>query len=55
MLSGRQLKIKRILHNIEAKEIAEYLGVSKTYISLMENEKRKIPTNLYKRWVKYLK
>lgn len=55
MLSGKELKIKRIVADIEAQEIARHLGVSKTYISLMEKGQRRISENTYSKWIEYLK
>jgi transcriptional regulator with XRE-family HTH domain len=54
MLSGKELKIKRIVLDIKANELAEMLGVSKSYISLMENNRRKIPLHIYERWIEIL-
>ncbi|MGG3987485.1 helix-turn-helix domain-containing protein [Bacillus smithii] len=54
MLSGKELKIKRIMLNIKAKEISEYLNVHKSYISKMENEKIPIPHHLYIKWIEFL-
>ncbi|MNG09946.1 helix-turn-helix protein [compost metagenome] len=50
-MSGLELKIKRITLNIQAKEIADRLEVSKAYISLMESGKRAIPNEIYKKWL----
>jgi transcriptional regulator with XRE-family HTH domain len=54
MLTGKELKIKRILVDIEAQEVAKYLGVSKTYISLMEKGSRRISVDTYVKWIRYL-
>lgn len=54
MLTGKELKIKRILIDVEAKEIASHIGISKTYISLMENGQRRIPESTYHKWIDYL-
>jgi len=54
MLSGKELKIKRIVLDIRANELAEMLGISKSYISLMENGGRKIPSHIYERWIEIL-
>jgi transcriptional regulator with XRE-family HTH domain len=51
---GMELKIKRIMLGIEARAIAQYLGVSKTYISLMESGKRRISDDLLHRWSEFL-
>jgi transcriptional regulator with XRE-family HTH domain len=51
---GLKLKVQRIVLGIEARSIAEHLGISKTYISLMENSKRRIPDDLLHRWSEYL-
>jgi len=54
MLSGKQLKIKRIMLDVEAKAIARQLGVSKSYISLMEKGERNIPEDKYIKWIEFL-
>lgn len=54
MCQGKVLKIKRVTLDIKAKDVAEYLGLSKTYISLMENGKEKIPSNTYAKWNHFL-
>lgn len=54
MLSGKQLKIKRIELDIKAQEIAEYLNIHKSYISKMEREVQNIPSKYYDRWVELL-
>jgi transcriptional regulator with XRE-family HTH domain len=54
MLSGKELKIKRIIADVEAKEVARYIGISKTYISLMEKGQRRIPEEIYDKWINYL-
>lgn len=54
MLSGKELKIKRIILDVEAQEIARHIGISKTYISLMEKGSRPINSNIYQKWINYL-
>ena len=54
MLSGTDLKIKRIKIGINACEIANELKVSKSYISMLEREKQSIPLLIYKKWYKIL-
>jgi transcriptional regulator with XRE-family HTH domain len=39
--SGKELKLKRIKNNISQKDFAEIIGISKTHLSFVENEKRK--------------
>lgn len=55
MKSGMELKIQRIIKNIKATDIAKHLGLSKSYISLMESGNRTIPNNTYEQWIKFLK
>jgi transcriptional regulator with XRE-family HTH domain len=54
VLSGKQLKIQRIIKDIQAMDIAKELNVSKTYISLMEKGERNIPLHIYSKWVDIL-
>jgi DNA-binding Xre family transcriptional regulator len=54
MLTGKELKIKRIIAEVEAKEIASHIGISKTNISLMEKGQRRIPEDIYGKWINYL-
>lgn len=39
MLTAEKLKFLRMLHNLTQKEVAEYLGVTRNYISQVENGK----------------
>ncbi|GIN22638.1 helix-turn-helix domain-containing protein [Siminovitchia fordii] len=54
MNKGKELKIKRVILDIKATEVAQYLGVSKSYISKMENNVQGIPQHIYDRWSEYL-
>jgi len=40
--------------DVEAKAIARQLGVSKSYISLMEKGERNIPEDKYIKWIEFL-
>jgi transcriptional regulator with XRE-family HTH domain len=55
LLSGTDLKIKRIKNGLKAMEIAEKLNVSKSYISHLERERQEIPLHIYKKWTEILK
>ncbi|PHA02971.1 hypothetical protein COE51_01120 [Bacillus pseudomycoides] len=52
--TGIELKIKRIELGLQAREIAEILDVSKSYISKMEREAQGIPEHIYDKWIKVL-
>ncbi len=54
MLSGRKLKNVRIYKEIAQKEIAKAVGVTKSYISMLENEKQAIPKDIYIDWVAFM-
>lgn len=54
MLNGKELKIKRIILDVKAIEIANALGVHKSYISNMEKGVRDIPIHRYEQWLSYL-
>jgi predicted transcriptional regulator len=54
MLKGIDLKVKRIMVGVQAKEIAEVLGVSKAFVTYMEKGTKKIPQDKYIKWVEYL-
>ena len=54
MRTGKQLKMKRIELDIKGKDIAMQLGVSTTYICLMEKGEKNIPSHIYGRWVELL-
>lgn len=55
MLTGKELKIKRIILDIKATEVAEYLNVHKSYISKLEREVQMIPEHIYSKWIEFLK
>jgi predicted transcriptional regulator len=54
MLKGIDLKVKRIMIGVQAKEIAEVLGVSKAFVTYMEKGTKKIPADKYIKWLEYL-
>lgn len=54
MLSGMELKSKRIMKGIKASEIARLLEVSNAFVTYMEQGERKIPQDKYIQWVNYL-
>lgn len=54
MLTGKELKLKRIELDIQAKDIAELLGVSKPFVTNMEKGIKKIPIDKYIKWSEYL-
>lgn len=54
MLKGIDLKVKRIMVGVQAKEIAEILGVSKAFVTYMEKGTKKIPQDKYIKWVEFL-
>lgn len=54
MLTGKELKIKRVILDIKATDIANALGVHRSYISNMEKGIREIPKRRYTQWVSYL-
>lgn len=39
MLSPEKMKFLRQLHNLSQKDVGDYMGVSKNYISMIENRK----------------
>lgn len=54
MLSGLELKIKRITLGIKASELSKVLGCSNAFITYMEKGERKIPEDKYILWTDYL-
>ena len=54
MLSGKELKMKRILLDVKAKDVAAYLNVDKSYISKLEKGVQMIPIHIYEHWVEFL-
>jgi transcriptional regulator with XRE-family HTH domain len=54
LLTGKELKIKRILLDIKAIEISQYLNIHKGYFSKLENEVQRIPAHVYEKWTEYL-
>jgi predicted transcriptional regulator len=54
MLSGLELKIKRITLGIKANELSKILGCSNAFITYMEKGERKIPEDKYILWTDYL-
>lgn len=54
MYTGRELKIRRVIMDMQAKDIAEMIGIHKSYISKMEKEVQRIPDYIYERWIEIL-
>lgn len=54
MLTGKELKLRRITLDIKAVEIAEHLNIHKSYISKMENGHQAIAQDKYKKWIEFL-
>lgn len=55
MLTSMDLKIERIKNQKTATELSEHLGVSNSYVCLMEQGKRTISTEIYEKWLLFLK
>jgi transcriptional regulator with XRE-family HTH domain len=55
VLTGLQLKIKRVEQRMKAQDLALKLNVTKSYISKLENEKQEIPLHIYQKWIQILK
>ncbi|WP_170211237.1 helix-turn-helix domain-containing protein [Robertmurraya siralis] len=53
-MSGKELKIKRVMLDIKAIEVAQYLHICKSYVSKMENGVQPIPSKIYDKWVLFL-
>lgn len=51
MLSVEKLKHLRLLQNLSQSNIANVLGVSKNYISMLENRKQNFSEDFYTRWL----
>ena len=51
MLSGRQLKQLRLQQDLSQQQVANFLGVSKNYISMLETEKRSYSEDFHDKWV----
>ena len=54
MYTGKQLKIKRIMLDINANEVADMIGIHKSYISKLEKEVQHIPKHIYAKWITIL-
>lgn len=50
-MKGIVLKVKRIEKGIKAIAVAKALGVSPSYVSYMENDKKPIPSELLPKWL----
>lgn len=47
MLDGQKMKHLRLLQNLTQSNIANLLGVSKNYISMLENRKQNFSEDFY--------
>lgn len=50
-ISGSSIKIFRKQQKLSQKDLADILGTSRSYISLLENDKRSLSRNIYKKLV----
>lgn len=51
MLDIEKLKHLRLVFNLSQDELAARLGVSKPYVSMIENRKQALSENSYQKWV----
>jgi transcriptional regulator with XRE-family HTH domain len=54
MLTAKEMKIKRIINEVTATSLADKLGISKSYVSLIEKGRREIPESLYSKWIEII-
>jgi transcriptional regulator with XRE-family HTH domain len=54
LLTGKELKLLRIKNDIKAVDVAKELKVTGAYISMMENGKKNIPEQVYRKWIKII-
>jgi len=51
MLSVEKIKFLRQLHGLTQQKVADALGCTKNYISMLENRKQEYSQDFAKRWV----
>lgn len=51
MLSAEKIKFLRLLHGLTQQKVADELGCTKNYISMLENRKQEYSSDFAKRWV----
>lgn len=51
MLSVEKIKFLRQLHGLTQQKVADELGCTKNYISMLENRKQEYSSDFAKRWV----
>ena len=51
MLSPGKMKFLRQLHNLSQKDVGDYMGVSKNYISMVENGKHYYSKEQHDRYI----
>lgn len=54
MLTGNKLKHIRLYRSLKQQDLAVWLGVTKCYVSMLENEKQPIPEHLFNKWMEFL-
>lgn len=54
MYTGKELKIRRIILDIDAKDVAEMIGIHRSYVCKLEKEVQPIPEHIYDKWIKVL-
>lgn len=51
MLTGEKLKFLRQMQNLTQQQIADYVGITRNYISMMENREREVTQELHDKWL----
>ena len=54
MLSPEKLKLIRLLKKMTQQQVATKMGVSKNYITMMENRARPVTDEMYVKWLNAL-
>lgn len=54
MLTGKDLKVKRVVLDVKAVDVAKELNVHRSYISIMERGIQEIPKHIRVKWEDYL-
>lgn len=54
MLRGEKLRMLRLYKKIKQQDVADAIGISRNYLSMMENEKREMSEDVYRKWIDFL-
>ena len=54
MLKGDKMRMLRLYKKIRQQDVADGVGISRNYLSMLENEKKPITEEIFRKWIDFL-